>query len=70
MLAKIDQSSTLASPTERYFRKLANGIGKLFADRAILLDESRLLFGQNNEKTTRQSIPSTVEDKAKIMTYD
>ena len=43
---------------------------KLFADRAILLDENRLLFQQNNEKTTRQSVRSTVTGNAKIMTYD
>ena len=67
---KIEQGSTLASPTQRHFRKLANATEKLFADRAILLDENRLLFQQNNEKITRQSIPSTVIGNAKIMTYD
>ena len=67
---KIEQGSTLASPTQHHFQKLANATEKLFADRAILLDENRLLFQQNNEKTARQSIPSTVVGNAKIMTYD
>ena len=29
-----------------------------------------MLFEQNNEKTTRQSVKSTVPGNAKIMTYD
>jgi len=39
---------------------LANATEKAFADRAILLDENKLLFDQNNEKTTRLSVKSTV----------
>jgi hypothetical protein len=43
---------------------------KTFADHSILLDENRLLFKQNNEKTTRQSVKSTMPGNARIMTYD
>jgi hypothetical protein len=68
--SKIEQGPAFASPTHRQFQKLANATEKLFADRAILLDENRLLFQQNNEKTTRQLVPSTVTGNAKIMTYD
>jgi hypothetical protein len=38
--------------------------------RAILLDENKLLFEQNNEKTTRSSIRLTVTGTAKVMSYD
>jgi hypothetical protein len=41
---KIEHSPALASPTQRQFQKLANATEKLFADRAILLDENRLFF--------------------------
>jgi hypothetical protein len=67
---KTDSDPALASPTQRQFQKLANATEKLFADRAILLEENRLFLQQNNEKTTRQSVRSTVTGNAKIMTYD
>ena len=67
---KIEQGSALDSPTRHHFQKLANATEKAFADRTILLDENRLLFEQNNEKTTRQSVKSTVPGKARIMAYD
>ena len=38
--------------------------------RTILLDENRLLFEQNDEKITRQSVKSTMPGNARIMTYD
>lgn len=43
---------------------------KAFADCTILLDENRLLFEQNNEKTTQQSVKFIMSDKARIITYD
>lgn len=49
---------------------MANAAEKAFADRAILLDENQLLFEQNNEKTTRLSIRSTVVGSTKVMSYD
>jgi hypothetical protein len=67
---KIERGSALDSPTRYHFQKLANATEKAFADRSILLDENRLLFEQNNEKTTRQSVKSTMPGNARIMTYD
>jgi len=49
---------------------MANAAEKAFADRAILLDENKLLFEQNNEKTTRLLIRLTVIGTAKVMSYD
>jgi hypothetical protein len=66
----IEQGTALHSPYKYRFERLANAAEKAFADRAILLDENKLLFEQNNEKTTRSSIRSTVTGTAKIMIYD
>jgi hypothetical protein len=66
----IKQGTALNSPSKHRFQKLANAAEKAFADRAILLDENKLLFEQNNEKTTRSSTKSTVTGTAKIMAYD
>ncbi len=70
MRTLIEQGTALNFPHKHRFQKLANAAGKAFADRAILLDENRLLFEQNNEKTARLSIRSTVTGTAKVMTYD
>jgi hypothetical protein len=67
---KIEQATALDPPGRNRIQKLANAAEKAFADRAILLDENRLLFEQNNEKTTRLSIRSTITGHAKVMTYD
>ena len=67
---KIERGPALAPPIIHHFQKLANATEKLFADRAILLDENSLLFQRNNEKTTRQSARSTIIGNAKIMTYE
>jgi hypothetical protein len=67
---RIEQGSALDSPTRHGFRKFANATAKFYADRSILFDENRLLFEQNNEKTTRQSVKSTMPGNARIMTYD
>jgi hypothetical protein len=66
----IEQGTALISPPKHRFQKLANAAEKAFADRAILLDENKLLFEQNNEKITRLSIRSTITGTAKVMTYD
>jgi hypothetical protein len=67
---KIAQDTTLDHSGQHRFQKLANAAEKAFADRALLLDENRLLFEQNNKKTTRLSIRSTVTGTAKVMAYD
>lgn len=56
--------------SKHHFQKLANAAEKAFADRALLLDENRLLFEQNNEKVTRLSVRGTVVGTAKVMSYD
>ncbi len=66
----IEQGTALNSPYKPYFKKLANATDKALADRAILHNENRVLFEQNNEKTTRSSIRSTVTGTAKVMTYE
>jgi DDE superfamily endonuclease len=68
---KLEQEiHALDRPGQHRLQKLANAAEKAFADRALLLDENRLLFEQNNEKTTRISIRSTVTGNAKVMCYD
>jgi len=67
---KIEQVAALDTPNRYCFQKIANAAEKAFTDRTILLDENRLLFEQNNEKTTRQSARSTMVGNARIMTYD
>jgi hypothetical protein len=47
-----------------------NAAEKAFAERALLLDENRVLFEQNNESNIRQSTRSTVVGKAKVMSYE
>jgi hypothetical protein len=66
---KIDDLNCLV---KREFEKFDNAANKIFANCALLQEENRLLFEQNNEKTTRASIRSTVigKGRAKIMTYD
>ena len=50
-------------PSKHRLQKLANAAQKAFAERALLLDENRLLFEQNNESNCRQSTRSTVVGK-------
>jgi hypothetical protein len=51
-------------------QKLNYAAERAMAERALLLDENRLLFEQNNEKTTRQLTGSTVVGHAKVMSYE
>jgi hypothetical protein len=60
----------LDGPSKHRLQKLANAAQKAFAERALLLDENRLLFEQNNESNRRQSTKSTVVGKAKVMSYE
>jgi hypothetical protein len=49
---------------------LSRAAEKVFAERALLLEENRILFEQNNEKTCRQSSGLTVVGHAKVMSYE
>ena len=60
----------LGGPSKHRLHKLVNAARKAFAERALLLDENRLLFEQNNESNCRQSTRLTVVNKAKVMSYD
>jgi hypothetical protein len=57
-------------PSKRRLQKLANAAQKSFAECALLLDENRLLFEQNNESNCRKSTRSTVVGKAKVISYE
>ena len=48
-----EQETTFNSSIKHRFQKLTNVTETFFADRAILLNENKLLFEQNNEKMTR-----------------
>jgi hypothetical protein len=67
---KLERKTALDFPGAYRIQKLANAAEKLFADRAIHLDENASLFEHNNEKTTRQSVRSTMVGKARIMSYE
>jgi len=43
---------------------------KCFTERALLLDENRLLFEQNNESNCRRLIKSIKVRSVKVMSYD
>ncbi|KAJ5240569.1 uncharacterized protein N7469_002160 [Penicillium citrinum] len=49
---------------------LGRAAEQVFAERTLLLEENRILFEQNNEKTSRQSSGQTVVGHAKVMSYD
>jgi hypothetical protein len=59
----------LDSLSRHRLQKLANAAQKSFAECALLLDENRLLFEQNNESNCRKSIRSTKVGEAKVMSY-
>lgn len=55
--------------SRRCLLKLCHAAEKAYADRAILYDENKLLFEQNNERTVRKTAKSTVVGRAKVMSY-
>ena len=61
---------SLSPAAQTRMQKLAHAAEKAFADRALLLDENRLPFEQNNEKTTRISARSVVTGNAKVISYE
>jgi hypothetical protein len=50
--------------------QLNHAAEKVFAERALLLEENRILFEQNNEKTARQSCGQTVIGHSKVISYN
>ncbi|OQE13948.1 hypothetical protein PENSTE_c041G06370 [Penicillium steckii] len=63
-------ASDLDSGCKHRLQTLSHAAEKVFAERALLLEENRILFEQNNEKTSRQSSGQTVIGHAKVMSYD
>jgi hypothetical protein len=61
---------TLDPACQDRLENLNHAVERAMAERALLLDENRLLFEQNNEKTTRHSIGSRVVGHAKVMSYE
>jgi hypothetical protein len=55
---------------KRRLQTLSCATERVFAERALLLEENRILFEQNNEKTCRQSSGLTVLGHAKVMSYE
>ena len=56
-------------PSRYCLQRLAYAAEKAFAERALLLDENRLLFQQKNERECRQSTRSKAVGKAKVISY-
>lgn len=65
-----NEISTVDDEARFCFQKMANATENPYAECALLFDQNRLLFEQNNEKVTRKSIKPTVVGCAKIMCYD
>ncbi|EXJ73897.1 uncharacterized protein A1O5_02191 [Cladophialophora psammophila CBS 110553] len=62
-----EETQSLGQDCKFRLQKAFNAAERLFA---ILGEENRLLFEQNNEKVSRTSIKCTVVGNAKIMSYD
>ncbi|OGE47263.1 hypothetical protein PENARI_c052G08478 [Penicillium arizonense] len=60
----------LDSVCKNRLRTLSHAAEKVFAERALLLEENRILFEQNNEKTCRKSSGAAVIGHAKVMSYE
>jgi hypothetical protein len=64
-----DLASAGTSSTQRV-QKMIKGFQSTLAHCAILSAENQWLMEQNNEKTSRASVRSTVVGGPKVMTYD
>lgn len=64
------QMLSLSDLEKARLQKLANAAEHSFANCALLLDENKLLFEQNNEKKTRSSQKATIVGRAKVMSYE
>jgi hypothetical protein len=60
----------LDSSSRHRLQKLANAAQKSFAECALLLDENRLLFEQNNESNCRKLVQSTKVGEANVISYN
>jgi hypothetical protein len=60
----------LDSVCKHRLQTLSRAAEKVFPERALLLEENRILFEQNNEKCCRQSTGQTVVGHAKVMSYE
>lgn len=65
-----EDAHALDETSRERLRKLANAAHASFAECALLQDENRLLFKQNNEAKRRRSAKSTVIGKAKVISYE
>jgi hypothetical protein len=65
-----EDSHALDESSRQRLQKLANAAQVSFAECALLHDENRLLFNQNNEAKRRRSTKSTVIGKAKVTSYE
>ncbi|KAJ5904761.1 uncharacterized protein N7473_001677 [Penicillium subrubescens] len=63
-------TQNLDSVCKHRLQTLSRAAEKVFAERALLLEENRILFEQNNEKSCRQSTGQTVVGHAKVMSYE
>lgn len=71
MRVKVEEDLALAgtSSTQRV-QKMVKGFQSTLAHYAVLSAENQWLMEQNNEKTSRASVRSTVIGGPKVMTYD
>jgi hypothetical protein len=60
----------LDKTSKQRLQKFANAAQISFAECALLHDENRRLFKQNNEAKVRRSTKSTIVGKAKVMSYE
>jgi hypothetical protein len=63
-------AQTLDETSRNRLQKLANAAHVSLAKRALLHDENRLLFKQNDEAKRRWSTKSTIVGNAKVMSYE
>jgi hypothetical protein len=63
-------ADNLDETSKRRLQKLANAATTSLAECALLHDENKLLFKQNDEAKRRQTAKSTVVGKAKVMSYE
>jgi hypothetical protein len=60
----------LDGPCKLRLQKLGNTAENAVAERALLFNDNRLLFAQNNEKAYRQSTRLTVIGNARVMSHN